>query len=117
LKKSLDSFDCERPAPSLSLMGLTEGELSALAREGLQLTEKMKMATMVSVPVKPAVESKINWVALMGPIASMLAWWGLNVTPEVLLAIVMGVQAGQSLFTMVLRTYYSRSVTTSSAPA
>jgi hypothetical protein len=74
-----------------------------------------EMAT-ATVPVKPAVESKINWVALMGPVASMLAWWGLNVTPEVLLAIVMGVQAGQSLFTMILRTYYTRSVTAASAP-
>jgi hypothetical protein len=32
-------FNCERPAPSLCLMGLSEAELSTLAREGLYLKE------------------------------------------------------------------------------
>jgi hypothetical protein len=70
---------------------------------------------MGTVPVKSATSSKINWVALLGPVTSMLAWWGLNVTPEVLLAIVMGVQAGQSVITMILRTFFSKSVTPASA--
>lgn len=35
---------CERPAPSLCLMGLSEAELSALAREGFSLTERTMFA-------------------------------------------------------------------------
>ena len=34
--------DCERPAPSLCLMGLTEAELATLEREGIQ-QERMNM--------------------------------------------------------------------------
>lgn len=73
------------------------------------------MAAQVTVPVKPAVESTINWTQIAAFGASAAAWFGLNVTPETLAAIILGVQAVQTLVTVVLKTFFTKSVTPASA--
>jgi hypothetical protein len=82
---SLNRFDCERPAPSLSLMGLTEGELSALAREGIQLKETTmddKFMGMVrhvltaigAVAVYMGVTDDATWMSVSGGLVTLVAF-------------------------------------------
>jgi hypothetical protein len=84
---SLNRFDCERPAPSLCLMGLSEAELSALAREGIQLKEnkmddKMKgvvrhvITAVGAVAVYMGFVDDATWMQVSGALMTMLgfAW-------------------------------------------
>jgi hypothetical protein len=74
---SLNRFDCERPAPSLCLMGLTEAELSAIARDGIQLTERNEMMTGMKTYMVAA--------AVMG--LAVMQWFGFEVPAEVWLVL------------------------------
>jgi hypothetical protein len=76
-------FDCERPAPSLCLMGLSEAELSTLAREGLYLKERTmdeKMMGVVrhvltavgAVAVYFGFTDDATWVTVMGSLMVMV---------------------------------------------
>ena len=56
---------CERPAPSLCLMGLSEAELLALAREGHQLTER-KMTEHTAGMVRHILTSIGGVLVMMG---------------------------------------------------
>jgi hypothetical protein len=78
-------FDCERPAPSLCLMGLSEAELSALAREGIQLKERTmdeKMMGVVrhvltavgAVAVYMGMTDDATWLSISGSIATLAAF-------------------------------------------
>lgn len=71
--------------------------------------------TVAVVPVQSGLWSKINWTAAAGPMASFLAWVGLDVTAEQLVAIFFGVQAIQSVLTVVWKTWFTKTVTPQSA--
>jgi hypothetical protein len=66
------------------------------------------------VPVKSGWASKINWVQAGGMFASVMAFFGLDVPPDTLAAIIAGIQAAAALVTVVMRTWFTRSVTTKS---
>ena len=68
----------------------------------------------VTVPVKSAAASKINWTQLAGLAASVAAYFGLNLDPATMVQIVLGIQAGQSLLTMILKTFFTKTVTPAS---
>jgi hypothetical protein len=66
------------------------------------------------VSVKSGWASKINWVQAGGIVASVAAFFGLDVPPDTLAAIIGGIQAAAALITVVMRTWFTRSVTTKS---
>lgn len=71
-------------------------------------------ATSVNVPVESAVSSKTNWTQFIGVGASLLTILSngkLNLTPDQLLAAVAGFQAVQGIVSVVLKTYFTGSVT------
>jgi len=73
--------------------------------------------TTVTVPVKSAWLSKINWVQIAPVIAGGLTWLGVpGVTPEMVLAIYAGVSAVVQVVTPILRTFYNGTVNPSSLP-
>ncbi len=61
------------------------------------------------VPVKPMAASKINWTQAAAIVASVAAFFGLDVSPETLVTIIIGIQAVQSVLTVILRRF-SKSV-------
>jgi hypothetical protein len=72
------------------------------------------MPDIATVPVVPATKSTINWVQLIGPVLSVIAVFTgvkIELTPEMLGAVVVGIQAVQSVVTAVMKTWYTRSVT------
>lgn len=78
--------------------------------------EKLIMTETKTVEVKSAFLSKINWVQVVPYAASLLAYVGLEeITADTLLAIIMGVYGVQSVTTVLLRTYYTKTVTPSAA--
>lgn len=70
--------------------------------------------SMVNVPVKSAWASKTVWLQIAGPIASVLAAWGLQLSPEQLVEVVMGIQTVQSVATWIIKTWFTKTVTPSS---
>lgn len=76
------------------------------------------VGTQVYVPVESATASKVNWTSLVGPIASVLAvvtGGKLNLTGDQILALVMAIQSLQSVATIIFKTFFSGSITPSSA--
>ena len=72
--------------------------------------------TIAVVPIKSAFLSKINWTQLAGPIATGLVWFGVKgVTADQLAAIFLGIQSLQSVVTIIFKTFYTGTVTPSSA--
>jgi hypothetical protein len=72
--------------------------------------------TEAFVPVKSAWLSKINWTQLAGPAVSLLALFGIkDVTPEQMGAIIVGIQTLQSVLTGIIKTFYTGTITPSSA--
>ena len=69
----------------------------------------------VVAPVKSGWFSKINWTQIGGLLASLAALIGLNVDPQTLTTIVVGIQALIAVVTMVMRTFFTTSVTAASA--
>jgi hypothetical protein len=69
----------------------------------------------VKAPVKSAQGSTINWTNIVGPIVSLAAWAGLNVSPELLVQLIIGVQSAVSLYTIVKGTWFSPRVLAPSA--
>jgi hypothetical protein len=69
----------------------------------------------ISVVVKSAWASKINWTQGVGLLASLLAMRGVDLPPETQAQIVVGVQALVSVATWVARTWFTTSVTPSVA--
>jgi hypothetical protein len=77
-------FDCERPTPPLCLMGLSEAELSALAREGIQLKETGMMDERMMGVVRHVLTAvgavavyfgwtdDATWVTVMGSLMVMV---------------------------------------------
>lgn len=76
------------------------------------------MSNEVTVPVKSAWTSKINWTQLVGLGASLLVLTTsgkINIPIDQQLAIVAAIQAAQSVVTWAMKTYFTTTVTPSSA--
>ena len=69
----------------------------------------------VKVLVRSDWASKINILQVAAVASAMAAYFGLSVDPATISAILAGMIAAQGLVTVVMRTYFTTSVTTSSA--
>jgi hypothetical protein len=69
----------------------------------------------VTVDVKSAWLSKINWTQAIGVIASVAAVFGLNLDPALQVEIVAGIQGVVAVVTWALKTFGTTTVTPSSA--
>lgn len=78
------------------------------------LKQGLKANKAAIVPVKSAWASKINWTQFAGPLASVAVIFGLNITGDQIVAVVVGFQALQSVLTWVLRTWFTKDVTAAS---
>jgi hypothetical protein len=79
------------------------------------VAQKIESAGVTLAPTKSAWLSKINWVQLAGPTASLLAAWGLDLSPGQITGLVIAVQTVQSIVTWIMRTWFTRAVTKASA--
>ncbi len=66
------------------------------------------------VPVKSGLFSKINWIQLAGPVATILTAFGLKLTGDQIIAVFVVGQMAQSGLTFVTRQWFTKSVTASS---
>jgi hypothetical protein len=71
-------------------------------------------ATVVTVPVKSAWYSKINWLAFAGAAISLLGTNALGLDAATQVKVMSVVQVVQSLGTIVLKTFFTPTVTPSS---
>jgi hypothetical protein len=69
----------------------------------------------ISVAVKSAWASKINWTQGVGLAASLLAMRGVDLPPETQAQIVVAIQAVVGVATWVARTWFTTSVTPAAA--
>ncbi len=67
------------------------------------------------VETKSGWASKINWTQFASIAATLLAWVGLDLTAEQLVAVITGIQAVQSIGTIILKTWFTKTVTAASA--
>ena len=51
--------------------------------------------------------SKINWTAIIGALAAVVAIWGVDIPAEQQAAIVTGIVAAQSVLTVIWRTFFT----------
>lgn len=70
---------------------------------------------IVAVPVKSAWWSKINWTAVAGPLISAALVGLTQLPPGYMIGGVFSVQLAQSALTWIFKTYYTGTVTPSSA--
>lgn len=73
------------------------------------------MAEVAEVDVKSAWYSKINWTQMVGPAVSVAAFFGLNLSADDMAKVIIGVQAVQSIVTVIMKTFFTTTVTPSSA--
>ncbi len=66
------------------------------------------------VPVKSGWLSKINWLQLAGPVATIATAFGLTLTGDQIIAVFVVGQMAQSLLTFVIKTWFTSSVTAAS---
>lgn len=70
------------------------------------------------VPVKSGWASKISWMQVAGPAASTIAiflsFFGLKLTPDQIIGVVMAIQTIQSIVTWIIRQWFTSSVTAAS---
>jgi hypothetical protein len=69
----------------------------------------------VSVPVASAWASKINWTQAVALLASVLVLFGINLDPATQVSIIAAIQAIQAVVTWVLKTFFTTTITASSA--
>jgi uncharacterized protein (TIGR02594 family) len=67
------------------------------------------------VPVEAASKSKTIWLQAAGVVASMAAFFGLDIPADDLAAVIGGIQAAVAVGTVVLRKWFTRSVTPAAA--
>ena len=72
------------------------------------------MPETASVLVKSGLLSKINWVSFSGPLVSIAAAAGFDLSLEQAGGVILSVQVVQSLVTWVIRQWFTKSVTASS---
>jgi hypothetical protein len=53
------------------------------------------------------IASKINWTQIAGLVATALVYFGVKVSPEALVAIVVGIQSLVSVLTIIWRTFFT----------
>jgi uncharacterized membrane protein len=69
----------------------------------------------MEVETKSAWLSKINWVQVVGIMATIGTTFGIDLPKEDLLNIVVGIQAAVGVVTWVMRTWFTTKLTPSSA--
>lgn len=69
----------------------------------------------VTVNVKPATESKINWTQIAGIVASVAAYFGLNLDANQLVEVILGIQAAVAVLTVIFKTFFTKTITPVSA--
>ena len=70
---------------------------------------------IVEVAIKSAWWSKVNWTQIIAMAASLAVVFGLNISPEDQAKIVATVQGVSALATIVLRTWFTTTITPASA--
>ena len=70
-----------------------------------------------TVEVKSAWASKINWTQAVSLAAMLLAYFGINMTPEVQAAILAAIVAGNTIATWIIKTWFTTTVTPASVTA
>ena len=65
----------------------------------------------IEVPVVSGFESKINWTQVLGVLASLLTAFGFDIPSDLVPAVLVAVQAGIALVTVILRTWFTTSIT------
>ncbi len=78
------------------------------------VAEQVAAGGIAMVPVKSGMFSKINWVQLAAPVATILAAFGLPLTADQIIALFVVGQLGQSALTFIIRQWFTKSVTASS---
>lgn len=73
------------------------------------------MPSSMIVETKSAWASKINWTQAVSLVATILAVKGVNLDPDTQIAVVMTIQGIQAIVTWVFRTWFTTTVTPSSA--
>jgi hypothetical protein len=69
---------------------------------------------VVTVPVKSAVKSKINWTQAVGVLTSVLVLFGLDLDLQTQAELVAGIQGIVAVVTWIQKTFYTTTVTPSS---
>lgn len=90
-------------------LAFTKEQQKSMQKDAMDTHPTMVDASVVAV--KSAWFSKVNWVSFAGPMCSVFAAFGLNLTENQLVALVISVQAVQSILTWIIRTWFTRSVT------
>ena len=73
------------------------------------------MADEVVVPVKSAWFSKINWTQAIAFLAMLVSYFGINVDPATQAAILAAITAISTIVTWIMKTFFTKSITPSSA--
>ena len=67
-----------------------------------------------TVDVKSAWASKINWTQVISVLAMVLAWFGIDMPPDVRAAVITAISSIAAVATWVQRTWYTTAVTVAS---
>lgn len=70
--------------------------------------------SLTTVPVRSPVTSKINWTQIVGMAAMLGSYFGLTLTSDQIAATVVAIGVVQSVVTFVIRTWFTKSVTSTS---
>jgi uncharacterized protein (DUF697 family) len=70
---------------------------------------------LVEVAIKSAWWSKVNWTQIIAMVASLGVVFGLNISPEDQAKIVATIQALSGFATIILRTWFTTTITPASA--
>ncbi len=84
--------------------------MNKVAQAVANAVEQDKIAV---VSVKTGLLSKINWIQLAGPVATILTAFGLTLTGDQIIAVFVVGQLAQSALTFVTRQWFTKSVTAS----
>lgn len=74
-----------------------------------------EVPSKVTVPVVSDWKSKINWTQIASIGTMVLAYVGLPVDPSTLALILLGIAGGYDTLTLIIRTFFTKAVTESSA--
>ena len=64
----------------------------------------------ILVPVISGFASKINWTQFLGLVASLLTARGFAIPPDMVPALLVAVQAVTALLTIIMRTWFTKSI-------
>ena len=73
------------------------------------------LGTLNNVPIKSAFASGINWATVLGVIATIATAFGYTVPPDLVPAVTGMISAAVGLFVVIKRTWFTTSITPSSA--